>query len=158
VIRLCTQIEVSGITGIEITDFLLNCTDEAYRHWWPGTHLSFHTIKRVPGDVGNLVFMDEFIGDRRIRMQGVVTEVHPGKRLVWQCTKLIRWPVKLVLQLDDEGDAARLTHTIEAGFNGFGRILDPLFRLYFSRRFAESMDQHVRTEFPKLRDILRNQQ
>lgn len=155
-IRLCTQIEVSGITGMEITDFLVNCTDEAYQHWWPGTHLSFHTIKRVPGDVGNLVFMDEFIGDRRVKVQGIVTEVQQGKRLVWQFRKVIRWPVRLILQLDEEDDSVKLTHTVAAGFNRFGRILDPLFRLYFSPRFAEAMDQHVRTEFPMLRDILRN--
>lgn len=125
-ITLRTKIEVSGISGIEITEFLLNCTDGKYQHWWPGTHLSFHTRKRVPGDVGNLVFMDEFIGDRRVKVQGLVPEVHPGKRLVWQFRKLIRWPVKLILQLDEEDDAVRLTHTIEAGFKQGGRILDPL--------------------------------
>jgi hypothetical protein len=157
-ITLCTQIHVSGVNGVQVTDFLLNCTEEEYQRWWPGTHLSFHTIKRVPGDVGNLVSMDEFIGDRRVKVEGVVTEMQPGKRLVWQFRKLVRWPVRLRLQLDEEDDALRLTHTIEAGFNGFGRILDPFFRLFFSRRFAVAMDQHVRNEFPKLRDILRNHQ
>jgi hypothetical protein len=33
-------------------------------------------------------------------------------------------------------------------------VLDPLFRLYFSRRFAAAMDEHVRKEFPLLRDRL----
>ena len=157
-ITLCTRIELSGITGIQVTDFLLHCTDEAYQHWWPGTHLSFHTIHRVPGDVGNLVYMDEFIGKRRVTAQGIVTEVEPGRRLVWQFRKLVRWPVRLSLELNEQDCALRLTHTVEAGFKGFGRILDPLLRLYFSRRFAGALDLHVRTEFPKLRDILRNQQ
>lgn len=155
-IRLRTQIAVPGVTGIEIFDFLLNCTDAEYQRWWPGTHLSFHTIKRIPGEVGNLVMMDEFIGNRRVRAKGLVTEVEPGKRLVWQLRKLVPLPVWLSLEFEEQGDTLQLTHTIEAGFNGIGRVLDPLLRLYLSRQFAEALDEHVRIELPKLRDFLRN--
>jgi hypothetical protein len=35
-----------------------------------------------------------------------------------------------------------------------GRILDPLFRRYFSDEFAVAMDEHARTEFALLRDHL----
>jgi hypothetical protein len=35
-----------------------------------------------------------------------------------------------------------------------GRMLDPLLRHHFSLAFAAAMDQHVRTEFPLLRDRL----
>jgi hypothetical protein len=35
-----------------------------------------------------------------------------------------------------------------------GRILDPLLRLYFSQDFARAMDDHVKTEFPKLMELL----
>jgi hypothetical protein len=80
-ITLRTQLAVPGVTGTEVTDFFLNCTDAEYQRWWPGTHLSYHTINRVPGDVGSLVVMDEYIGDRRVRAKGVVTEVEPGKRI-----------------------------------------------------------------------------
>jgi hypothetical protein len=155
-ITLRTQLEISGVTGIEITNFFLNCTDAEYQRWWPGVHLSFHTIKRTPGDVGNLVVMDEFIGNRRVRAKGLVTEVESGKRLVWQLRKVIRLPVWLTLECVERGGTLQLTHTVEAGFNGIGRVFDPLLRLYFSRRFAKALDEHVRTEFPKLRDMLRN--
>lgn len=155
-VTLCTQIAIAGVTGIEIINFLLNCTDAEYQRWWPGTHLSFHTIKRTPGEVGSLVMMDEFIGNRRVRAKGLVTEVEPGKRLVWQLRKLIFLPVRLSLECVDRGDALQLTHTVEAGFHGIGRVFDPLFRLYFTQRFAKALDEHVRTEFPKLRDMLRN--
>jgi hypothetical protein len=154
-ITLRTQIAVAGVTGNEIIEFLLNCTDAQYRTWWPGAHLSFHTIERVPGDVGNVVMMDEFVGARRVRARGVVTEVERGKRLAWRLRKLINLPVRLTLKLDQDGDDVQLTHTVEAGFNGIGRILDPLFRLYFSPRFARALDEHVRIEFPKLRRMLR---
>jgi hypothetical protein len=35
-----STIFVAGITGRKISDFLLNCTDERYRGWWPGTTCS----------------------------------------------------------------------------------------------------------------------
>jgi len=155
-ITLRTQLAVPGVTGTEVTDFFLNCTDAEYQRWWPGTHLSYHTINRVPGDVGSLVVMDEYIGDRRVRAKGVVTEVEPGKRVVWQLVKLIRLPVWFTLECVDRDGALHLTHTVEAGFQGIGRVLDPLIRLYFSERFAKALDEHVRTEFPKLRDMLRS--
>jgi hypothetical protein len=33
-------------------------------------------------------------------------------------------------------------------------VLDPLLRIYFSESFTRAMDEHVKTEFPKLRDML----
>jgi hypothetical protein len=48
---------VPGLTGREITTFLLDCTDVGYRAWWPGVHLQPHPlatggVDRV-GDVTN---------------------------------------------------------------------------------------------------------
>ena len=51
-------------------------------------------------------------------------------------------------------EGVHIAHTITAGLRGPGRVLDPLLRLYFSRGFARAMDEHVRAEFPKLRDVL----
>jgi hypothetical protein len=99
--------------------------------------------------------MDERVGDRRVRMTGIVVEAKPGRRIVWQLKKGIRLPVWLLLELNDQGDGVTVVHTIRAGFSGLGRTLDPLFRLYFSDAFARTMDEHVRTEFPRLRDLLR---
>lgn len=145
---------VPGVRGQQILDFLVHCDDEAYQRWWPGTHLRFRTREAHPGGVGNVVFMDEMIGKRRVRLSGVVTELVPGRKLVWQFKALVRLPVRLVLELDDDAAGVRVTHTIRAGFGGIGRILDPLFRLYLTRDFARAMDEHVRTEFPRLAGVL----
>jgi hypothetical protein len=59
------------------------------------------------------------------------------------------------LDLADDAQGVAITHTIEAGFRGLGRLLDPLLRLYLSHNFERAMDEHVRTEFPRLRDLLR---
>ncbi|MBU0494209.1 MAG: hypothetical protein KKA73_08810 [Chloroflexi bacterium] len=149
-----SQVRVNGIRGVQVTDFLLNCTDREYQAWWPGTHLAFHTVEHHPSHVGNSVYMDEFVGQRRIKMMGIVTQVVPGKRIVWQMKKVVRLPVRLVLELEDDAAGATITHTIRAGFKGLGRLLDLFLRIYFSDEFARAMDEHAQTEFPRLRDVL----
>jgi uncharacterized protein YndB with AHSA1/START domain len=135
---------------------MLHCTDEQYQAWWPGTHLAFHTVKGRPGQVGSVIYMDEYIGRRRLRMKGIVTEVVPGKRVVWQFKQIVRLPASLTLDAEDQVGGVTITHTIRAGFRGAGRILDPLLRLYFTAEFEQAMDEHARAEFPTLGAMLRN--
>jgi hypothetical protein len=153
-LRIRSEIVVEGITGRQITEFLLDCSDERYQQWWPGTHLRLHPLARGRSHVGDEVLMDEYVGTRRVRMTGVVVEVIPGERIVWQLKKGVRLPVRLTLELADHDGGVELCHTITAGYRGVGRLLDPLLRLYFSPSFAAAMDTHVRAEFPLLRDHL----
>ena len=61
-----------------------------------------------------------------------------------------------LLDLEDDAGGVTITHTIRAGFKGIGRIVDPILRAFlFSDEFERAMDEHVKTEFPKLRDMLR---
>ena len=152
-IVLQSQLHVDGMRGNEIVDFLLTCTDQAYQAWWPGTHLQFHTRMRYPNSVGNVVFMDELIGQRRVKMLGVVKVSEPTQ-IVWQLKKGMLLPVWLTLELIDDVAGVTISDTIQAGFNGFGRIFDAFFRLYFSNEFERAMDEHVKKEFPMLRDLL----
>ncbi|MBL8157311.1 MAG: hypothetical protein JNM70_24275 [Anaerolineae bacterium] len=137
-----------------IFNFLINPNDSAYQKWWPGTHLAHHNLRQSPRHVGNVVYMDEYVGKRRIRMTGIVTEAEPGKKITWQLQKIIRLPVSLHLELEDDSRGVAITHTIRAGFGGIGRILDVLLRLYFSETFAKAMDEHAHIEFPKLGELL----
>jgi uncharacterized protein YndB with AHSA1/START domain len=154
-ITIESAIFVDGVSAREIFDFLLDATDESYRRWWPGTHLRLHALKRHEDHTGDVFYMDEYIGNRRVRMKGVVLEAERARRIVWQ----FEWwrvplPARLTLELADRDGGVALRHTIGAGFGGLGRVLDPLFRIYFSPRFARDMDEHARTEFPMLRDLL----
>lgn len=155
-ITIQSKVRVADASGADLLDFLLNCTDRQYQAWWPGMHLAFHTVKRRPGDVGNIVYMDEYVGQRRIKMQGVVTEVVPGKKIVWQFKQIIRLPAWLIVEADEDDAGVMLTHTLQAGFKGIGSVLDPLLRLYFSDGFARAMDEHAQAEFPMLGGMLRN--
>lgn len=154
-IVLQSSVHVASATAGEFYDFLTHPTDALYQKWWPGTHLQLHLLENPKAPAPTRVYMDERVGDRRLRMTGIVIEATRGRRIVWQLEKGIRLPVWLVLELNDQGDAVTIVHTIRVGFSGLGRILDPLFRLYFSDAFARTMDEHVRTEFPRLRDLLR---
>jgi uncharacterized protein YndB with AHSA1/START domain len=154
VVTLTTTVEVDGMNGSEVFDFLANPDDESYRAWWPGTHLALHVEERGEGHVGDVVHMDEFIGRRRLRMTGVVTEAVPGRRLVWQLAKGIRLPARVRLDLTDDDRGVTITHTTQAGFRGVGRVFDPVLERFLSRWLGDDLDDHVRTEFPRLRDLL----
>ena len=63
--------------------------------------------------------------------------------------------VRLSLDRADGDGGVEITHTTQAGYRGPGRLLDPVLKLYFSNAFAHGLDEHVKTEFPRLRDLLR---
>ena len=153
-ITLETVVRLDGIRGMDVFDFFITCDDARYQEWWPGTHLQFHTVRRKPGNVGSIVFMDEYIGKERLRMHAVVMKADPGKALVVQLTFLIRLPFLVHIITEDGDGFVTLRHRIEAGFRGAGRILDPLLRAVFVKSHAAAIDEHARTEFPKLRDML----
>jgi hypothetical protein len=69
----------------------------------------------------------------------------------------VRLPARLILRLEDDADGVGISHVVEAGFHGPARVFDVILRLWFTRDFAEALDEHVRAEFPKLRDLLRGQ-
>jgi hypothetical protein len=153
-LTLQTSLRVDGISASEIWEFLANPTDDAYRRWWPGTHYRFHRLERHADHLGDVIYMDEYVGTRRLRMKAIVVEALPRKRLAWQLVKVVKLPARLELALTDYEGGVSITHTTSAGFRGAGRILDPLVRLYLSKRFARALDEHVKTEFPLLRDRL----
>lgn len=151
-LKLETRVHVDGLTAEEIFDFLTNPTDPAYQAWWPGVHLHLRLLERRAGHVGDVLYMDEYVGRRRLRLRGVVLEAAPGRRLVWQFKRVVRLPARLSLEFAERDAGVDITHTLEAGFSRFPRLQRPLLRLYFTNEFAGALDEHVRTEFPLLRD------
>jgi hypothetical protein len=157
VLTITSRMTLPGLTGREVTDFLLDCDDADYRAWWPGTHHQLHVLEPARGRarVGDRVWMDEHVGSRRLRMAAELLQAEPGERLVWGLRPWrLRLPVRLVVTLTDRGDGVVLRHTLTAGWTGWARILDPLWRLYLSQTFARAMDAHAREEFQRLRLLL----
>lgn len=137
-------------------DFMLTCTDELFQRWRTGTHFVFHTLKRTPTNVGNLVCMDEYVGVYRVKFQAVVKYLVPNQEILWQLRKCgVLWPVWLRLQLTGTPAGVHIVHTLSAGFHGVGSVLDGLLRGYLSATFEQHMAAHANAEFTKLRDFLR---
>ncbi len=143
-ITLQSKIHLDWIGGREIFDFLIDPTDREYQRWWSGTHLALHLLKQKPNNIGNVVYMDELIGKRRMKMTGIIIEAEPGKKILWQVKRFVRLPIWLSLDLKDDRDGVTITHTIKAGFTGIGRILDVILRAYPS--FVTLRIQRVRNK------------
>jgi hypothetical protein len=153
-ISVQTKVSVPGMTADEIFTFMLGCTDADYQAWWPGTHLAWHTLERHSNGIGNRVYFDEFVGPYRLKFHGVVTRAEAAELIEWQMIKWVRLPAWLTLEFEQRPDGTHLTHTVRAGYEGTGRILDHLLRLYFSDSFAAALDEHARQEFPMLGELL----
>lgn len=94
-------------------DFMLTCTDELFQRWRTGTHFVFHTLKRTPTNVGNLVCMDEYVGEHRVKFQAVVNHLVPNQEILWQLRKCgVLWPVWLRLQLTGTPAGVHIVHTL----------------------------------------------
>jgi hypothetical protein len=148
-----SQVSVKGLSGREVTDLMVACDDARYQEWWPGTHRAFHVLRSAPGEhhVGDLVWMDEFVGSRHLRMAAEVLEVVPGEKVAWRLRPgRLRLPVRLTLTLRDHDGGVLVRHTLTAGWAGWARVFDPLWRLYFTDAFAAAMDGHAKTEFLRL--------
>lgn len=150
-----TRVRVEGISGRDVTDFFINCTDSDYQRWWKGTHLQFHTVNRTEENVGSLVYFDEYVGRYRLRFKGRITGYAAGKRIEYRMVKGLPLPAWLVLEFQDDPRGVDIVHTVKAGYRGAGVILDPLIRLYLSDAFEKALDDHAQSEFSMLGQLLR---
>ncbi len=71
-IELKTDVQLKGVAAKAIADFLLHCTDRDYQNWWPGTHLAWRTKKQFPNEIGSVVYFDEYVGQRRLKLETLV--------------------------------------------------------------------------------------
>ena len=120
----------------------------------PARISSFTPSRERRAASGASSFMDEMIGDRHVKVRCELGELVPGKTLVWQLRRpLFRLPVRLVLRLNDDDTGLQIEQLIEAGTCCCKSR--PHVQAALSTSLAAAKDEHVRTEFPKLRDFLR---
>jgi len=153
-VKLQTIVNVRGITSKDIYDFMLNCTDADYQRWWKGTHLFCHTVKSYPGNIGNLIYADEFVGKYRIKGNAIITKLVPYSEMVYQIKTIVKIPAWFTMKFEDLEDGINIIHIIEAGFHGTGKIFDPIIRLFLNDDFETNLNAHAHEEFPKLAEML----
>lgn len=149
-----TVVDVQSGQSGEFYTFMLNCTNDQYQAWWPGTHLAWHTIVDRPRKIGSVVYFDEYVGKRRLKFEAIITELVPDQKIVWQLKKWVPLPAWIILEFKDSLNRIEITHTLSIGFQGFGRLLDLVLRLFFTPGYAKDLDEHARTEFPRLASML----
>ena len=152
---LQTRVFVKGVTGKRMTDFFVNCSDTEYQRWWEGTHLEFHTVTRTADVIGSQVYFDEYVGKHRLKFKGRITHNAAGNRIEYRLARGLVLPAWFVMEFRDQPDGIDIIHTVRAGYQGIGKVLDPLIRLYLSSDFEKALNEHAATEFPKLGDLLR---
>ena len=112
--------------------------------------MRFHTISRRPGEIGNVVYFDEYVGRMRLRSKAVVTRYEPDKLIEWQMKWVVPWPVRALLSFRPLPSGVEIDHVISIGFKGPLAVLDPIIRLFVPRTFEKELDEHARMEFERL--------
>lgn len=155
-----TRAHVAGLSARAAYDFLVLPPSRGFQDWWPGTHLLTKVLRRgvaadgKPSDLGSRIYMEQMIGPFHVCETADIVEAIPGRRFTRQVIIGLRLPIFITFDLVEEAGGTTITHTICAGWRGIRRVLDPLFRLYFTRAFAAALDEHLRTEYELLRDVL----
>lgn len=156
-----TRAHVAGLSARAAYDFMIVPTASEFQTWWPGTHLVSKVLRQgvaadgKPSDIGTRIYLEQMIGPFRVRETADIIAATPGRSFTRQVIIGMRLPIFITFDLEDDADGVVITHTIRAGWSGVRRILDPLFRLYFTAAFAAALDEHLLIEYELLRDVVR---
>lgn len=155
-ITLRTAQYVEGLKAQAAYDFLATFDQDEYRAWMPGEHLHYISHRRTPDYVGSTYYLDQLIGGIRVKATETIIEATPYTRLRRQVLWFgVRSPVRMLFEFVDDDRGVMITHTVTAGFTGWRRILDPVFRLFFfTKRFDAALDQHMQDEILALREFI----
>jgi hypothetical protein len=89
-----------------------------------------------------------------LKIDGWVVRHTPGKEIVWQMMKGVPLPAWLALEFVDDDTGVNITHTLKVGFEGIGRMFEPILGLYLNEEFEKDMEEHAHIEFTRLGRIL----
>ena len=150
-----TQAHVEGLRARDVYEFFLDSTESDFQAWFPGVHLGYRVVRGAASHVGRVIQFDQNIGPYRVRETARIVEAVPYRRFVRQVIRGFQLPIFVTFDLADEARGVRITHTIQAGHPGLGRVLDPLYRLYFTRKFLAALDEHVLAELLLLPNVVK---
>jgi hypothetical protein len=148
---------LQNAVAVQFFDFMVNPSPETYARWLPGEHHKFHVVKRNKNTpVGDLIYFDQHIGTKyRLKFYATIRIADNPKHILFQMRKFgIDLPGYLDLKFCDTADGLILIETIRIGFNGFGKLVDPVIRLFFSKSFFSEMNNHHKREWVSLAEIL----
>lgn len=145
---------VPRATAKQVTDFFINCNSLQYQKWWPEMHYEFYTISRFKNNLGNIVYMNEIVGQYHLKFKARVTKYDSGKIIEYQMIKGCLLPAWVKMEFKDIPDGALVNHTLRVGYNGIGKFFDFFLKLYLSNSFEEQLEGHAKNEFIRLGEII----
>lgn len=155
-----TTSTVENLSAKEAQDFLINCTDEMYQKSWPDVHIQKHPIKRGrPDHVGDVVYAFEYLGKFTIEAKMEVTKYIPEKLIEFRVSigktgSLV--PVVFLFETKDCMEGVYLSNKFFIGWDGIGKIFDPIIELFFPKELRNAMEEHILTEWPLISASLKN--
>ena len=138
-------------------DFMINAPADVYANWLPEEHYEFRVVKRSnESPIGDLVYFDQNIGHKyRMKFYATIKAANKPNRVVFQMRKFgIDIPGYLELDFSDTTEGLILTETLRIGFNGFGKLFDPIIKIVYGIRFYHVFKDHHKREWQNLSDIL----
>lgn len=150
--------ELSGAKAEQFYAFMINPIPEIYRHWLPEEHHKFYVVKhgrQTP--IGDLVYYDQHISkSHRLNFYAIIRVAKNTNKIVFQMRKFgINLPAYLDLEFHDTTSHLFLKEEIRIGFDGIGKILDPVIKMFFNKSFFNAMNSHHKREWSCLADIMK---
>jgi len=149
--------ELPNAKAEKFYDFMIEPTDEAYSNWLP-EHYQYHIVKRgKQTPIGDLVYFDQNISPKHRLKSYAITKVanRPNQIIVQIRMFGINLPAYMELQFTDTANGILLKEELQVGYNGIGKILDPIIRLFINKSFLGALDAHHKKEWARLAEILK---
>lgn len=161
-IRITTPVTIRGKSPEQVTDFLLNLTDERWRGMYP-EHMEFREIKRTKEGVGGIVMLDQHGAGLRLKGTFEFEVVEKGSRLELRARTLFPFgrlvglcPVREVIALKKSGRDTELSHELQIGPSSpiVSAVIDRLLRMtVLTPDRIKRIDDHVVDEFRSLEHL-----
>ena len=137
-------------------EFMVDPPAEVYKNWLPEEHNQFHIVRHSDNSpINDLIYFDQNIGNKyRLKFHAITRKAKKPNHIAFQMRKFgVNLPGYLELDFLDTDEGLELTETLRIGFNGPGKVLDPLIKM-FAKGFFKELIEHHKREWQSLSDIL----
>lgn len=158
-VNIDMKFSTEGLKAKDVIHFLLTMDDKDYKGWWPGTHLKCvrkkHRFYKHEPFLGDIVYTKEKLGSLTVPLAGMVISVVPERQITWQALLFgMRIPGALQVSVEDAEGGVKVRHSVIIGYDGIGKVFDPIIKLFIPEALVKTIDEHARIEFSMLRDVL----
>lgn len=145
---------MKGKSPGQISDWLVNLSNERYLQWHPA-HRDFRYIRKTENFIGSLIYFDEIFEGVKIKNRWKVLEFKKDESILLRAGAIL--PIHLRLSAEERDENTEITHELLVGFSfgGLENIVDWFIRkLIFTERKMRALERHTLEEFQNLENII----